>query len=293
MRLNITYENNIPINAFRWTPNEKLEPLHFHSSLEIGLCISGSGIFYFGEKQYRVGVGDIFIVNNRELHIAKSDECNPSTYIFINFDPRLLLDEEESLLLPFAYNSDYFDNRITSASPLAAPLGALIGQIWNELDAKEDGYKSMAKSALLELCVLLLRHYSTSMSKLEWKRMTDTFRRMRPALALVEDRFREPLELTDIADALLLSPSRVSHLFQQELGRCFKEYLLDLRINEAKRLLISTNLSAADVCFGSGFQSIPSFYRLFKSTVGLSPLDYRNKFSVHEIIENTKQELSR
>jgi len=289
MRLNITYENHIPINAFRWTPSKKLEPLHYHSSLEIGLCISGSGFFHFGEKRYPVAAGDIFIVNNRELHIAQSDECDPSTYIFINFDPRLLLDEEESLLLPFAYSSDHFDNRMTSASPLSAPIGALIEKVRYELDAKEDGYLSMAKSALLELCVLLLRHYSTRMPKLEWKRMNDTFRRMRPALAILEDRFREPLELTDIADALRVSPSRASHLFQQELGRSFKECLLQLRINEAKRLLISTNLSAADVCFESGFQSIPSFYRLFKSVAGISPLEYRSKFSVHAIIENTRQ----
>lgn len=289
MRLNITYENHIPINAFRWTPSRELEPLHYHSSLEIGLCVSGSGIFYFGEKRYRVAIGDIFIVNNRELHIAQSDESNPSTYIFINFDPRLLLDEEESLLLPFAYSSDHFDNRITSASPLSAPLGALIEKMWHEFDAKQDGYLSMAKSALLELCVLLLRHYSTSMSKLEWKRMNETFRRLRPALAILEDRFREPLELTDIANALLISPSRASHLFQEELGRSFKDYLLQLRINEAKRLLISSSLSAADVCFESGFQSIPSFYRLFKSAVGISPLDYRNKFSVRAIIENPIQ----
>jgi AraC-like DNA-binding protein len=289
MRLNITYENHIPINAFRWTPSPELEPLHYHSSLEIGLCISGSGFFYFGEKRYRVAAGDIFIVNNRELHIAQSDECDPSTYIFINFDPRLLLGEEESLLLPFAYSSDHFDNRMTSASPLSAPIGALIEKVWYELDAKQDGYLSMAKSALLELCVLLLRHYSTGMSKLEWKRMSDSFRRMRPALAILEERFREPLELTDMADALHISPSRASHLFQEELGRSFKDYLLQLRINEAKRLLISTNLSAADVCFESGFQSIPSFYRLFKSIAGISPLDYRSKFSVCAIIENTRQ----
>ncbi|MDF2726068.1 MAG: hypothetical protein K0Q59_5746 [Paenibacillus sp.] len=287
MRLNITYENNIPINAFRWTPKQNLQPLHYHSSLEIGLCISGTGIFYFGEKQYRVAVGDIFIVNNRELHIAQSDESDPSTYIFINFDPRMLLDEEESLLLPFAYRSDHFDNRITSSSPLSAPLGALIEKIWNEFDARQDGYISMAKSALLELCVLLLRHFSTGMTKTEWKRMTETFHRMRPALAIMEERFREPLELTDIAEALEISPSRASHLFQQEMGRSFKEYLLHMRINEAKRLLIMTTASAADVCFESGFQSIPSFYRLFKSIVGLSPLDYRNKFSLHAIIENT------
>jgi AraC-like DNA-binding protein len=286
MKLTITYEHNIPINAFRWTPSAAAEPLHYHSSLEIGLCVSGKGVFYFGEKQYDVSTGDIFIANNLELHIARSDECDPSTYIFVNFDPRLLLEEEEALLLPFAYQSDHFDNCIPATSPVAGPLGALIEKMYQELNDKQEGYRSMTKSALLDLCVLLLRHYATGLSKSEWKRLTNSFRRIRPALALIDDRFREPIELSDVAESLGISPSRASRLFQQELGRSFKDHLLQLRINEAKRMLISTSLSAVDVCFESGFQSVASFYRLFKQTVGLAPLDYRNQYSVHAIIEN-------
>lgn len=293
MKLTITYEHSIPINAFRWTPSVTAKPLHYHSSLEIGLCVSGRGIFYFGEKNYEVVPGDIFIVNNLELHIARSNENDPSTYIFINFDPMLLLDEEEALLLPFAYRSDHFDNRIPAASPLAAPIGALIEKISRELTDRQEGYRSMAKSALLDLCVLFLRHYAAGLSMNEWNRLTDSFRRIRPALVLIDQRFRGPIELGDVAKVLRISPSRASHLFQQELGRSFKEHLLQLRINEAKRLLISTNHSAVDVCFESGFQSVPSFYRLFGRSVGLAPLDYRKQYSVHAIFENTTEPLSR
>src|SRR5690554_681020 len=90
VKLNITYEQDILINVFKWTPKAYLEPLHYHASLEIGYCISGAGQFYFGEKCYTVQPGDLFLVNNSELHIAQSDASNPSRYIFINFDPRIL-----------------------------------------------------------------------------------------------------------------------------------------------------------------------------------------------------------
>lgn len=293
MKLHITYEHPIAINAFRWTPNHMLKPLHYHSSLEIGLCTGGSGFFYFGDKAYSVQQGDIFIVNNLEPHIAKSDADDPSTYIFINFDPGLLLQEEETLLLPFAYQSSHFDNRIPAESPLAARLRPYIEAIWEELSGKRPGYHSMAKSALLHLCVQLLRHYADGLPQREWTRMKESYLRIRPALAVIDERFREPIELSDVAAALKLSPSRVSRLLQQELGRNFKDYLVQLRINEAKRLLISTALSAADVCFESGFQSVPSFNRLFKQHLRMTPMEYRDRYSVREIIENRGQEVSR
>lgn len=51
MKLNITYDHDIAINAFRWTPSNAEQPLHYHTSLEIGYCISGKGELYFGAKK--------------------------------------------------------------------------------------------------------------------------------------------------------------------------------------------------------------------------------------------------
>lgn len=290
MRLKITYDHDIPINAFEWTPSPNREPLHYHSSLEIGVCLSGSGLFYFGEKCYPVQPGDVFVVNNLELHIARSDPRDPSRYIFLNFDPQLLLHEDQNLLLPFVYRPDHFHNRIPADSPLARPLAERIQTVRRELHERRDGYRSMAKSAIFEICVILLRHYSDNISRTQWKKVTEAFRKLRPALVHMEQNFREPLELKDIAALLGMSVSRTSRLFQEELGCRFRDHLLKLRLNEAKRLLLSTDASITDVCFASGFQSVASFYRIFKRAAGMPPLDYRRLFSVSAIIEKERAE---
>jgi mannose-6-phosphate isomerase-like protein (cupin superfamily) len=114
MILQITYDDNeLPINIFRWVPKSILEPQHHHHSFEMGLCISGSGLFYFGDQTYRISPGDLFIVNVLENHIAQSDESSPCEFIFINFDPELLEKEEPELLVPFRYYPFHFRNRLT------------------------------------------------------------------------------------------------------------------------------------------------------------------------------------
>ncbi|MHA6484859.1 helix-turn-helix domain-containing protein [Paenibacillus sp. strain BS8-2] len=293
MRLTISYDHSIPINAFCWTPSSTLKPLHYHNSLEIGLCIAGRGLFYYGEKKYAVQCGDVFIVNNLELHIAQADEIEPSTFIFINFDPRLLLAEDEALLLPFSYRSDHFNNHIPADSSLAPLLGALIHKMSAELEKRDASYQSMAKSTLLEICVLLLRHYASGIATPQWNKLTRSFSRMRPALEWMHTRFREPMELSDVAATLHVSPSQASRLFQQELGRGYKDILLELRVNEAKRLLLQSDINVTEVGLESGFQSVASFFRQFKHITGLSPLDYRQKYAIHAILESIPQELSR
>lgn len=117
MKLHIAYDHPIAINAFEWTPATYQQPPHVHASLEIGLCLTGKGRFFFGNKQYTANPGDLFLVNNEERHIAQSDPDDPSRYLFINFGPALLLAEEPGLLLPFSYRSNHFCNHIIGDSP--------------------------------------------------------------------------------------------------------------------------------------------------------------------------------
>jgi len=186
MRLHVTYDHPIPVNAFLWTPKTRLERLHVHASLEIGLCVSGEGWFHFGDKKYRAGPGDIFVVNNQEQHIAQSDPDNPSTYIFLNFDPHYLLAEDMQLLLPFAYRPDRFDNHIAHGTALADQLAPLIRKIREELQDKPQCFGVMVKSALLQLAVTLLRHYADRLAKPEWRKMIRSYAKISSVLAYVD-----------------------------------------------------------------------------------------------------------
>lgn len=276
MELAIEYtDSRIAVNAFVWTPKPYKQPLHSHTSLELGFCLSGSGFFYFGDKRYAVSPGDVFVVNNRELHIAESNPADPSRYLFLNFDPALLLPDDRLLLLPFFYRSDSFDNRIPASWPAAAELAQLMRTVHGELERKEDGYDSMVKSALLRIGVLLLRIYSARMPDREWREATASFGKLRTMLEFAETRFREPLQLSDLAEYMGMTADAAGRLFSRLVGSGFSAYLRKLRLNEAKRRLLGTDEDVTAVCFDSGFQSLSSFYRLFAEDAGCTPQAFR------------------
>lgn len=155
-----------------------------------------------------------------------------------------------------------------------------------ELTDKLEGYRSMVKGTLLQVCTLLLRHHSSQFSKEERKLQSLAFSELRSLLAYVEKNYTERIELKELAKSMGVSTSRASHRFLEATGRNFKDYLLQLRLNEARRQLIGTELPVTEVCFGSGFQSVPSFYRLFAEAEGISPMDYRRKY---ELIANSEK----
>ncbi|MFD0673559.1 helix-turn-helix domain-containing protein [Cohnella sp. GCM10027633] len=286
MRLHVRYEHDIPINAFRWTPKPYKEPLHYHTSLEIGCCVSGRGTFHFGNKSFAVRPGDGFVVNNAELHIAQSDPDEPCTFIFLNFDPEWLQKEDEQLLLPFCYPSDRFLNHIPAESPLAVELSAIAARIETELQDRSPGYRSAAKGSLLQLCALLLREHASRLTDEDRARQGAAFREVRELLSYVESHYTEPLVLGDLARRMGVSPSRASRRFLEATGRAFKDYVLQLRLNEARRQLLGTSVPVTDVIFASGFQSVPSFYRSFAAAEGMSPADYRKQYGSIAINEN-------
>ncbi|MGG3279131.1 AraC family transcriptional regulator [Paenibacillus solani] len=282
MKLHIAYDHPIAINAFEWTPATYRQPPHVHASLEIGLCLTGKGYFFFGNKQYAAKPGDLFLVNSEERHIAQSDPDDPSHYLFINFDPALLLAEEPGLLLPFSYRSNHFCNHIIGDSPLAKQLTPWVLAIAEELREKSPGYLVMAKSALIQLCGRLLRHYNGLLSDDERHHMVHSVLQVQSLAALVEHRYNEPVSLGELADELGLSISRVSRAFLETTGYRFSEYVSLLRIQAAKRELAGTDKVVADIAFECGFQSLPTFYRVFKETVGMSPIRYRQSMGVME-----------
>ncbi|KHF32817.1 HTH-type transcriptional regulator YesS [Paenibacillus sp. P1XP2] len=275
MKLHITYDNPIPINAFVWTPAAHRQPPHVHESLEIGLCLSGKGIFFFGNKRYEAGPGDLFLVNGEEPHIAQADPADPSRYLFINFDAALLLQEEPCLLLPFSYRAAHFCNHIPGGSALARQLAPWMLAVAEEFQEKAPGYQAMAKSALIQLCGRLLRHYNDQLTDEERSGMVQSARHAQALAALVEQRYREPVSLKELAAVLGLSVPRVSRAFLEATGYHFSEYVSLLRVQSAKRDLAGTDKTVAEIAFDCGFQSLATFYRIFNEKVGMSPNAYR------------------
>lgn len=88
-------------------------------------------------------------------------------------------------------------------------------------------------------------------------------------------RLHDPLTLHDLAEIARLSPFHFSRVFRQITGIPPGEFLAALRLDAAKRLLLTTDLDVTDICFEIGYSSLGSFTTRFTHLVGLSPRSLR------------------
>ncbi|UUZ80110.1 helix-turn-helix domain-containing protein [Paenibacillus sp. P26] len=68
-----------------------------------------------------------------------------------------------------------------------------------------------------------------------------------------------------------------NNIFKESYGMTPVQYLTESRIRVAKKLLIETDKDIVSICFEVGYESLPTFYRAFKNTVGLSPNKFRQQ----------------
>jgi AraC-like DNA-binding protein len=98
-------------------------------------------------------------------------------------------------------------------------------------------------------------------------------------LSYVEEHCRERVTLDEVAEVVHLSPSRVRHVFRDVSGVGFKEYATRVRLTEAKRLLLATDLSVAEVAHSVGYTNVHQFYTVFHRYCSLLPAEYRRYYT--------------
>ncbi|MCK0473146.1 response regulator transcription factor [Halalkalibacter sp. APA_J-10(15)] len=93
----------------------------------------------------------------------------------------------------------------------------------------------------------------------------------------IEANFHKNISLKSIATQFFMNPVYMGQLFKKAYGMYFKEYLLEVRIEEAKRLLRQTNLRVYEIAEKVGFQSPDYFVTQFEKIKKMTPTEYRNQ----------------
>ena len=127
-----------------------------------------------------------------------------------------------------------------------------------------------------ELCILLQDVAESFMSAMFYEKDKGNSY-IRKALRFIAENYFEHLELAAVADFVQLSPSYFSSLFRQVVGVNFREYLCRVRVEESKRLLLSTEFALADIAISVGFPDQSYYCKMFKRIVGISPGKFRTR----------------
>ena len=93
----------------------------------------------------------------------------------------------------------------------------------------------------------------------------------------IDENYRENIDRNDVAAVTFVTPNYLSKLFKNNMNMNLREYINQLRVEEAKRLLLSTSMSVSEIASNVGYYNISYFSTVFHKLVGVSPFDWRNQ----------------
>lgn len=147
--------------------------------------------------------------------------------------------------------------------------------IYYELSTKETIYE--IKYWLLQIYFQIIDYYIKT--KCSNKKSLDKI------IEYINKNYKRDIGINDISDAVGLSYSHVRKIFKDEVGENIIDYINNIRITEAKEMLIKTDLSIKNIAINLGYNNDQSFTRFFKKYEGITPGEYRNKRISSNFIE--------
>ena len=132
---------------------------------------------------------------------------------------------------------------------------------------------------VMEILFHLINHFSYQLPASQIPGTAKNQERLQEILLYVEENYRHPILLEDIAGKFGLNREYFCRFFKKILGKSPITYINEYRIKQAIILLQTTDSPVMDICLDCGFNNLGNFLREFKKDTGFTPLQYRKHFS--------------
>ncbi len=277
-------EPGFPLAVLEYTAHGAPDPMHWHDHFEIALVLEGRGSFLFGRRSLPAEAGDLFFIDNSQPHVALADRGESLRLLLVLFRPELVAgpgcrELDLGYLAPFRVDERTWSPRVAGSTPLAAQVAPVLHQLRAIFDRGDATERHLADATLRMALALVNRDQGSVALAATARVAADRREQIRPVLAYVDGHCRESITLDDVADLVHVSPSRVRHVFKDVTGVGFKEYLTAVRVAEAKRLLLSTDASVADIARRVSYTNLHQFYKVFYRSCAMSPGEYRRYYT--------------
>ena len=177
------------------------------------------------------------------------------------------------------YGKSIADLRCGMTCPASSRLVDALKEFLSEYEEAAPGYTQLLDAAALKITHLLIRqllHLSRPNEKLAG-RMSVT-----RAIDFLNSHYGERVSVTDLANVANLSPSHFTRVFREETGMSPVEYIMQLRLDRAKRMLRGNDKNLSEIALDCGFNSSSWFSQCFNRAFGIAPSDYRKNCSIAE-----------
>ncbi len=237
--------------------------IHWHENLEILYFIGGECAVINGSEEIRVKKGDIIIVNSEDIHGIRFYN-GYAQYILVHLDHTFC---EE---MGFNTNDTRFKKKITDSE-----INCILEKAIAEENQKLSFYEESIKIMLLSVLLLLFRKHIAPNPKDD--KTPNKIKLTKKIIKYINKHYDEQITIETIESYCRYSRYYISRAFKETTGLTIMTFVNDVRIEKAKLLLTNSDLSMGNIALSCGFVSQSYFGKVFKKSVGISPLDYKNK----------------
>jgi AraC-like DNA-binding protein len=248
---------------------------HFHYQHELIMVTEGCAEFIINGKTHIVTKDSLVIIGNLEQHKIKALQCPYKRYVLsISNELCLLMIREPLLLSILLHRPKNFSYVIDLTPDLSEEIKRHFDILINECNQKQELWTTRVALFVTDILLLLYRNNAEAFAQ---NKDTSAIQTVIKIQEYIAKNYKQEILLKDLADKYYISEFYLSRVFKEVTGYGFKEYLILYRLNEAKKLLCSTNLSVTDICYAVGYSNVNHFIRIFRQREGMSPLKYRKK----------------
>ncbi len=277
-----TFEGNrFPFKMSIQRDRSLLVTSHWHEHLELIKIVHGPARVQIDQHSFQAETGDIYFINSCQIHsVTTSPEANCVIQGMV-FDRTLLLSQENleiRHLLSLFLRSDKVANRYEMSHPLWSGLNIEMDLAYQEYTRAEVGHEYSILSNIYRIIVPMLRLYQQDLNTDTPRQFANQYMRLKPAIDYMEEHLAERVYMETVCRTVNMSLYYFSSLFKKVFGMPPVQYLIQLRISHAKRLLLDEEKSITEIAEQCGFCNINYFDKVFKEKSGFTPMEFRKHY---------------
>ena len=283
-------ENTNSFNVVESKLYHAFNDFHYHAELELIYIAEGEGTLLIGDQFEQVKANTMILIGGNVPHMFKFD-----TFRFQNE-----LMNRGKISIPLRLITLHFDPHTWGESFLNLPENETLNQLFadcqrgmtiqsHDQELVKDMMVMIMNTPAYEHFSLLIKLFTTIATSKTSRFITERpdkhaynkidEQRLSKIYIYTLNNFTKTIKLKDVADIIYMCPNAFCRYFKLRTNRSYFEFLMEVRINYACKLLREKDFSTVVICYNSGFGNLSNFNRHFKALTGKTPLEYRRCFS--------------
>lgn len=252
-------------------------PLHWHEEIELLYQLNGRSDIQIDGEKYQIQNKLLTVIDSRQVHSIHT-YSDTSMFICVHISKKLIEKyiPDIDLYRIYCIPDDIPDSQFPEYLSVCRQMEALLRLYITDKPA----WQMESEGIILQVLAQLIRHFSRKSAPDEIGLSSadrTSFNRIRDVITYVEEHFREPISLQDIAGHLGLGREYFCRFFKKNMGMSFLRYLNEVRISHVYRDLEQTDAPIAEIAEKNGFLNQKLFNRTFREMYGCTPSAVRRK----------------